>query len=180
MGKEVHTKAVLFMSNTAQEVADDFVKYYNRQAEDQNFIPITKKSHEEAKQKAEKERSDRIGKELIEEDRKKEKEFRDDYLIPAMKKLDIDIPLLGNVWYLRSLEYILRVLHRRVEDTHPENNTALPEDLEFVWSSSPVMPLMVKRFGEEGADNLKEIFNKIALGNSVWRNVYPWIVQMPK
>lgn len=165
------------MSNTAQEVADDFLKYYNRQPENPNFIPITKKSHEEAKQKAEQERRDRIEKELIEEDRRKEKEFRDDYLIPAMKKLDIDIPLLGNVNYLRSLEYILRILYKRVDDTHPENTTALPEDLEFVWSSSPVMPLMVKRFGEEGADNLKEIFNKFALGNSLWRSVYPWIVQ---
>jgi hypothetical protein len=170
------------MTNTAQEVADDIVKRYVRQPEDPDFVPITKKSHEEEKQRAEEEKRKRISQEQLEQDRKEEIDFRENYLSMALKKYHIDIPLLSNFWYFKNMRYILQHLHRRVEDTHPQTNTALPEDLEYIWSNdNTLLPYLVKKYGEEDImDNLKPIFNKIALGNPVWRNVYPWIVQMPK
>jgi hypothetical protein len=168
-------------SHEAQEIADHFVRMYGSRSEVPDFTPITKKSHEEEKKRAEDERSRKISEEQLEKDKKEEYEFRNDYLSMAMKKYNIKTRLLDNFWYFKTMRYILQALHRRVEDTHPQNNTALPEDLEYIWSDKTTTSLfLTKKYGQYDMDNVKEIFNKIALGNPVWRSVYPWIVQMPK
>jgi hypothetical protein len=166
------------MSHDAKEIAENFVRRYHDFPIDLEFKPITKKSFEEEKTKEE----DRIKNQRIEKDKqerlKEETEFRNDYLSVAMKKHNIDIPLLpvDEMYYYSVFRFILQSLYKRVEDIHPQNNTALSEDLEYVWSdNTTILPFLVKKYGQEAIDDVKKIFNKIALGKSVWRNVYPWI-----
>jgi hypothetical protein len=171
------------IAQKASEIGDDFVRYYKHQDLDPGFKPTNKKSYEEEKLREE----ERIKQERMEKDKaeriKEETEFRQDYLSMAMKKHNINIPLLPieEIHYFSVFRFILQALYHRVNEAHPMQNTALPEDLEYVWSeNTSILPYLVKKYGEETINSIKYIFNKIALGNPVWRNVYPWIVQMPK
>lgn len=172
-------KSTYSMATKSKEIANDFASRYRQRELDPTFNPLTMKGHQEDVARAEEENKRKAVEEQKQKDLKEEQDFRNDYLLPAMKKEHVNIPLLDEVRYLSTFQYLLNVLHGRVNDVHPQTNTATEEDLNYVWEKSTVvLKILNRRYNDRTLDHIKILFNKLALGRPVWRRIYPWIVRL--